>query len=198
MTNVVQVWLTTSLFCLGVFLIPVGLALVLVPGKFLALGNILNRWISTTAFFNKLDAPRNYERYFYKNHRLLGGLITLFSGFSIYMLVFYAGMNVTAAALERAAGSIFDKWLLITCYYLLIGLSVLALIAGIVIYFRPSLLKSLEAWGNRWIDTQTPLLRFDKVHEIPITILPGKPRLFGCIVLVGALYITYVTGIIIF
>jgi hypothetical protein len=38
------------------------------------------------------------------------------------------------------------------------------------------------------------LKKFDEMHEIPLDVLPGKPRLFGCFVLLGALYITYKTG----
>jgi hypothetical protein len=114
------------------------------------------------------------------------------------MLAFQTGMDATTAGLEKLAASEFGRWLLKTCYYILIVLCLLAFIAGLIIMFRPSLLKNLEAWGNRWIDTQASLKKFDEVHEIPLDILPGKPRVFGCVVLLGAIYITYTTGIIIF
>ena len=191
-------WLTTSLFCLGVLFIPVGLALILFPAQVLAWGNSVNRWISTTAFFGALDLSRDHERFYYKYHRFFGGSIMILAAISIYMLAFYTGMDATVASLQKLAVSLFGKWLLETCYYILIGLCGLALVAGLVIFVRPSLLKSLEAWSNRWIDTQGPLQRFDVVHEIPTNILPGKPRLFGCFVLLGALYITYITGVSIF
>ena len=187
-------WLLTSLFCLGVLFIPVGLAFIFFPNKVMALGNSMNRWISTTAFFNALDESRNHERDYYKQHHLLGILIAFLSAVSIYMLVFYAGLEATIAGLQKLAVSVFGQWLLETCYYLLVFLCILTLVAGVIIFIRPSLLKSLETWGNRWIDTQAPLKHFDDVHEIPLTILPGKPRLFGFFVLLGALYITYATS----
>ena len=191
-------WLTTSLFCLGVLFIPVGLALIIFPAQVLAWGNYVNRWISTTAFFGALDVSRDHERFYYKHHRLFGGLIIVLAAVSIYMLAFYIGLDATPPLLQKLAVSVFSQWLLVTCYYILIGLCGLALVAGLVIFVRPSLLKSLEAWGNRWIDTQAPLKRFDEVHDIPTNILPGKPRLFGCFVLLGALYISYITGVSIF
>ena len=187
-------WLTTSLFCLGVLFIPVGLALIIFPDQVMTWGNSMNRWISTTAFFGALDASRNHERYYYKHHRLIGGLIFLLAAISIYMLAFYLGLEATTAGLQKLAVTEFSKWLLVSCYYILLGMCVLALVAGLVIFIRPSLLKSLETWGNRWIDTQAPLKHFDDVHEIPLKILPGRPRLFGCFVLLGALYIAYITG----
>lgn len=192
------VWLLTFLFYLGLIFIPIGLALIIAPNKVMALGSSANRWVSTNSFFNSLDTPRNHERFYYKQHRLFGGIITLLSAVSIYILVFYAGLDATTMALEKLAVTVFGKWLLQTGYYILVGLCVLTLIAGIVIFVRPSLLKSIEAWGNRWVDTQTALRHFDDVHEIPLAIFPGKPRLFGCFVLFGALYIVYLTGVRIF
>ena len=191
-------WLTTSLFCLGVLFIPVGLALIFFPSKVLALGKSFNRWISTTAFFNTLDVSRDYERLYYKHHHFFGVSIIILAAVSIYMLVFNSGLDTTAAGLQKFSDSVFGQWLLVHIYYILVALCALALVAGMVILFRPSLLKSVEFWGNRWVDTQSPLKRFDEIHEIPLNILPGRPRLFGCFVLLGALYIVYVTGVHIF
>lgn len=191
-------WLLTSLFYLGIVFIAIGLFLIIAPNRVMTWGNSANRWISTNAFFNTLDVPHNYERFYYKQHRILGCIITVLSAISIYMLVFYAGMESTANGFEKMADSVFGKWLLQSSYYILTVFCVLTLIAGIIIFIRPSLLKSMEAWGNRWVDTQAPLKKFDEVHEIPTDILPGKPRLFGSFVLVGAIYITYLTGTRIF
>ncbi len=88
----------------------------------------------------------------------------------------------------------FGKWLIVSTYYLLLGGLGIALIIGLVVLVRPSLLKSLEKWGNRWIDTDSELEGFDRIHEIPGNILPGRPRWFGAFVLLGALYIIYSTA----
>src|SRR3990167_9410438 len=108
------VWLTTSLFCLGVLFIPVGLALILFPTQVLAWGNSVNRWISTTAFFGALDLSRDHERLYYKHHHFFGGSIIILATVSIYMLAFYTGMDATAAGLQKLAVSVFGKWLLVT------------------------------------------------------------------------------------
>lgn len=191
-------WLLTSLFCLGIVFVPVGLALIIIPDRMMAWGRTGNRWVSTTAFFDVLDKPRNHERFYYKHHHLMGAVITLLSVIIIYVLVFYTGFGVTAAGMEKLAATAFGQWLLQTGYYILVVLCVFTLIAGIIIFTRPSLLKSIEEWGNRWIDTQKPLQHFDDVHDIPESIFPGKPRLFGIFVLVCALYIIFFTAVRIF
>lgn len=198
MNDVIGTWFATSLFFLGILFVLVGLALIVMPARFLAWGNSVNRWISTTAFFNALDKPRDHERFYYKHHRIFGGIIIILAAVIIYQLAFHTNLDAMTAAVQKLAVSVFGKWLLTTCFYILIALSVLALLAGLIIFIRPSLLKSLESWGNRWIDTRMPLQRFDEVHDIPADILPGKPRLFGCLVLLGALYIVYATGTKIF
>ena len=191
-------WLLTSLFCLGILFIPVGLALIIIPDRMMEWGKSANRWVSTTDFFDALDKPRNHERFYYRQHHLLGAVITVLSVIIIYMLMFNTGFGLTAAGLDKLAASDFGKWLLQTAYYILIVLCVFTLIAGIIIFARPSLLKSIEEWGNRWVDTQKPLQRFDDVHDIPESIFPGKPRLFGGFVLVCALYIIFFTAVRIF
>lgn len=198
MTNIMGTWFASSLFCLGILFILVGLALIIMPTRFLTWGNSVNRWISTSAFFNALDRPRDHERFFYKHHRFLGGIIVVLAAVTIYQLAFHTNLDAMTAAVQKLAVTVFGKWLLTTIFYILIGLSVLALIAGFIIFIRPSLLKSLESWGNRWIDTGAPLDRFNEVHDIPANILPGKPRLFGCFVLLGALYIVISMGTRIF
>lgn len=198
MTDVVGTWFATSLFCLGILFLLVGMALIIMPARFLNWGNSVNRWISTSSFFNALDKPRNHERFYYKHHRLFGGVVVVLAAVTVYQLAFHANLDTTTAAVQKLAVTVFGKWLVKICFYILIGLSVLALIAGGIIFIRPSLLKSLEAWGNQWVDTGAPLDRFNEVHEIPANILPGKPRLFGCFVFLGAIYIVVTMGARIF
>ena len=191
-------WILTVLFCLGVLFIPVGIALILVPQSVMRLGESSNRWISTNGLVNSLDSPRNHERLFYKYHHLFGVLIVLGSAFSLYVLVYNNGITDTAESISHLADTVAGEWLLETAYYILSGACVLALLVGLVIIVRPSLLKAVEAWGNRWIDTGSTLEKLDQVHDIPTNVLPGKPRTFGIFVLICAVYIVYITSTRIF
>lgn len=191
-------WLLSSLFWVGVLLLPIALALILAPVRTMQYSQRLNRWISTRQFFDNLNRPRYQERLIYRHHRGFGALIVLLSGAVIYMLFFYSGPAETVGYFTRLARTEFGVWLLSNCYYILLILNVLAFMVGIVVYFRPSLLKSLERWSNRWVETDNTLQGLDRVHDIPAKILPGKPRLFGLAVLAGALYIIYSTGTLLF
>lgn len=186
-------WLQAALFWIGVLLIPLGLALVLVPSRVLAMTGTLNRWIATKPVFDALNRPRYQERVFYRHHLLTGAIIVVASLACLYMLALYVEPADLASRLVRLADSEFGKWLMISLYYLLLLCLCLALLVGAVVFIRPSLLKSVEAWGNRWVDTDKTLEQLDEVHEIPAALLQGKPRWFGLFVLAGAAYIIYRT-----
>lgn len=187
-------WLQTALFWIGVLLVPLGLALILIPARVLATTSSLNRWISTKPFFDSVNRPHYQERLFYRHHRLFGLIIAAASLICLYMLGLYMEPQELITRLVTLAQSEFGKWLLASVYYLLLVCLFLAFITGMIVLFRPSLLKSLEAWGNRWVDTDRTLEQLDQVREIPTNILPGRPRWFGLFVLLGAGYMIYRTA----
>lgn len=202
MTEVSQpefyLWMLHTLFWIGILLAFLGLALIIAPAQVLGTARTLNRWISTKPFFDSLNRPRYQERYFYRNHRISGTIIVVLSAICLYILVFYHSPAAITAQLIRTMETEFGRWLIVSLYYLLLGCLGVALLVGVVVLIRPSLLKSLEQWGNRWVDTDRELEGFDRVHEIPGHILPGRPRWFGLFVLLGALYILFSTGRMLF
>lgn len=187
------IWLISSLFWIGVLLVPLGLFLLFAPGRAERMGEIMNRWISTRAFFDVLNKPRYQERYFYRHHRTLGAVLTLLAAGSLYGLVFYAGMSDTAGYFQGLARSEFEHWLFTNLYYMLVVVLVLALVCGVIIFARPSALRKLEAWSNRWVMTDEKLESLDEMHELPGNVFSRRPRLFGFFILLGAAYIMYMT-----
>lgn len=187
-------WVLSFLFIIGVLLIPVGLGFMLVPEKIFKIANKMNRWIATDGFFNKINAPVYKERFFYRHHQVFGILVLLASIICLYMLTFYTGVENITVNLVKLAGSEFEKWLFIVLYYLLIAAIILAFLFSLIMVIRPSLLKSFEAWGNRWIDTDGPLKVLDRKKDLPDRILPGNPRIFGFFVTLAAIYIIWSTN----
>lgn len=187
-------WILSFLFWLGVLLVPLGLVMLISPEAVMRLANRVNRWISTKAAFDFLNQPRYQEKAFYRHHRLFGSLIVIFSIFCLYMLGIYLGQAQLMDTVQRLTSSEFGRWLILDLYYILLAGLLISLVAGIVVLVRPSMLKSLEAGANRWLNTDTHLETFDRVHEFPVRILPGRLRLLGIFVLVGAGYMIYVTG----
>lgn len=182
-----------SLFLLGIFLLPVGIGFCLVPEKMFKLAKKMNRWVVTDLFFNKLNKPRYKEMFFYRHHRAVGAFIVIASLVSFYILYFYTGYESVTSVLVKLAGSELEKWLFVTLYYLLLGAIVLTAIFGVIMFIRPSTLKTFEKWSNQWIDTDGPLELMNKQKNLPDKILAGNPRIFGFFVILGAIYIVWNT-----
>lgn len=185
-------WIMNSIFIIGVFLLPVGLGFCLFPKKLLEIANRMNKWIITDHFFHTINKPRYKESFFYRHHRIFGMVIIIVSLASLYTLTLYLGIESIIHVLNKLAGSAFEKWLYVVLYYLLLGCISLTVITGVIMFVRPSVLKSLEKWSNYWIDTDTPLKVLDRENNMPDKILPGSnPRVFGLFVILGAIYMVW-------
>jgi len=190
-TNEFYTWMLNFLFVIGVLLIPVGMGFMLIPEKIFKVAIKLNRWIATDHLFHRLNAPIYKERFFYRHHRVFGALVIIASTLCLYMLTFYIGIDSVTDNLVKLAESEFEKWLFVILYYLLIAAIILAIIFGTIMTIRPSTLKSFEAWGNHWVDTEESLKMLDKKQDLPDRILPGNPRIFGLVVTLAAIYIIW-------
>lgn len=193
--QMVMDWMMSLIFWMAVILFVFGLGLAIMPVRMMAWGRSLNKVVSTEDFFESLDGPRYYESLIYRYHWVSGAAIVVLAATVIYMLAFYTSMETVLAGIAALVNHHpFYQWLLEILYYLLLVLNVIALGIGVIVFVRPSLLKNLEAWGNRWVDTRASLKKLDEEHEIPENILPGRPRWFGLFVCLGAAYMIYMTA----
>ena len=188
-------WLVTSLFWVSVLISLCGVVFIINPKILTKYSKNLNRWISTTDFFNLLDKPRHMERRIYHYHRLFGFFITLGATYSLFIFIFDMNTQEIMNALPVIINASISEWIYEIVYYLLIIANGLALIAGIIILIRPSLLKGLEALANKWVASDKYIKSFDRTHSIPEHILPGNVRLFGLMVFIGGVYIMVNTGV---
>lgn len=187
-------WLVASLFWLSVLVSLCGLIFIIRPSIFLHYNNKLNRWISTNEFFDFIDKPRHIERVVYHYHHLFGAVILLGAGYCMYEFLYHINTQIFVRNLPVIGNVRFSAWLYEIVYYLLIVANGLALIVGLIILVRPSLLKGMESIANRWISSSDYTKTLDSTHSIPEHILPGNIRLFGLIVLLGGVYIMFNTG----
>ena len=182
-------WLLSSLFILGILLIPIGLSFMLVPNKIIQIANRMNKWITTEPFFQTINKPIYKERFFYRHNKIIGFMIFLTASICLYLLTIDTGIDSITIGLINFAESAFGKWLLIVMYYILLVTLFLAFLFGVIMFVRPSSLKSFEEAGNRWIDTDSWWKVLDNQNELPDKILPGNPRVFGFIIVMAAIYI---------
>lgn len=192
-SNIFYEWIISSLFLLGVLLIPVGLSFLFIPDRIFLFANKVNKWISTDFFFYFINKPIYKERLFYRHHKIFGAVVIIVSVSCLYVLTFYSGIEVIIENIIKLSESDFSKWINVILYFILLILITLVLIFGIIMFIRPSMLKSFENWCNHWVDAETSLNLFNSKHDLPDKYLPGNPRLFGFLVLIAAIYIIWCT-----
>jgi hypothetical protein len=193
-SNELYLWLLDVLFIIGILILPVGLGFCFRPDKMFDLAIRMNKSISTDKFFNAINKPRHKEFYFYRHYRVFGMVIVVVLTICLYMLAFHNSIEFVTHVLERVAESEFEKWLFVVLYYILIVAIGLAVVFGVIMFIRPSVLKSFEKWSNHWVDTENSLKVLDRENNMPDKILPGnQPRVFGLFIILGAIYMIWST-----
>lgn len=140
-----------TILALGLMLaIAVGALLVIRPSLLFAINTRLSRWIDTGERFRALERPRYWERYFYRHHRVLGTLVTFGAGYVLWSWAFaYERAALISVLPPRIVHGGLD-WIVAALETLLVLLHGVILLVGLVILFRPSLLKSVERRANVW------------------------------------------------
>ena len=97
----------------------------------------------------RLDEPRDAKRAVYRAHRLAG--IALFAGslYTLDTLWFVSEPGAFARTLHDWASGDLSAVLAETLWVFLFLGNCIALVAALIVIFRPSLLKGLERWTDR-------------------------------------------------
>ena len=173
----------------------VGLGLALVVGALLltkprllfALNARLSRWVDTRGAFGVLDEPHHLERFFYRHHRALGLVIVAGASYVLWRWAFIYDRSEVLAALGypfRPAGL---DWLPAALETALVGLHGAILMVGVLVFFRPSLLKGFERTANHWQPgpATTPL---DAVVGNLDGAFEGHPRVSGLLLVISSFW----------
>lgn len=178
-------WLILAL--LG-FVFSCGLGLLVVPNAMFRLSNYLDRWHSLRGWLGPMDRPHYTEAYLYSHHRLIGLLLTLGSAYTLLRLSSFDPLAASSLfpntwprpLLEIILGSL-PALLLIT--------NLIALVLGVLIYFRPSLLRHFEEGANHWYSARQALRPLDIPRPELDNYLWRHPRTVGLFLVLGSIYI---------
>jgi hypothetical protein len=187
-------WHDLAIFLLfGALLgIVLGLLLIFKPQFVERLNRAANRWISTRHINRWLDRSVSIEHWFYQRHRATGMVIVLGAA---YILIFFGIQFDKAYTLQRLGGMfparLLDGLLDALVLSSLVGGAV-ALIAGMFLWLRPSLLRGMEEEANLWVSSR----RATKMLDVP----RGQVDLFvarhaqrvGWLLLLGSIYLFFV------
>ncbi len=170
------------------FLFIAGIWALLLPDSFLRFNRSAGNWIEVYCVNSAFpDRKHLVEGVVYRFHVFIGLLLILASLGIMYNVLFrFNAMSLSEGPVFQHPGSF---WLGVLTEFTIafICLSgVLGLFAGIIIFVRPSVLRPLEAWGNRWIYINW-LFQFSERSLFGIDKwIVQNIRLYGFVVLLAA------------
>lgn len=174
-------------FWTGALMLLIGLFILVSPDLFIRTGNKLNRWVSTEAFFNKLDAPKNTERFFYRHH-VSCGLLFVFGAMYIFYTFAFA-FDASKQTISFFSSDVINDWLISSLVFLNIIFSVVIFVVGLFVMLRPSALKNIETIANHWFAIDESIKGLDVQLGMPDKIFLKRPRLLGFIIMAASAYI---------
>lgn len=155
----------------------------------------LNTWYSTRKGIRGLERPFDIKRPVYRWHRILGILVFAGAVYTLDALVYT--FNTTALArIFRDLGSP----ALLTLVFeaariaLIVG-NVAALLAAVVLVFRPSLLKGIEAWADRQYSARESTKPLEVMRYQPDEFVRARPKLIGTLIVLGSAYVLIALGV---
>lgn len=163
----------------------VGLMLLTRPQALFALNARLSRWVDTRALFGALDQPRSVERFFYRHHRVVGALVALGASYVLWRWAFaYTPSDLQILFGQRWVTHGLD-WVPAALETVLVALHAAILAIGVIIMFRPSLLKGLERTANHW-QPALETTRLDAVVANLDDAFEGHPRVSGLLLAIAS------------
>lgn len=166
-----------------------GLLLISRPRLVERLNQTANRWVTTRHINRWLDRSFSIEHWFYQHHRATG--LVIVAG-ATYILVYFGMLFDKAKALRHLAGRFPPQILgglldaLVLCA--LVG-GVVALIVGLFMWLRPSMLRGVEGQANQWVSTRRATRVLDVPHGEVDRFVARHARQVGWVLLLASIYL---------
>jgi hypothetical protein len=173
---------------LGVLL---GLLLIFKPKIVDQISGVANRWVSTRHISRWLDRSISIENWFYRHHRALGIVVVLGAS---YIFIYFSMLFDKAYTLQNLKGVFPARLMEGLLNAMVLGSMVggaVALIVGMFLWLRPSLLRGTEGGTNQWVSSR----RATKVLEIPHSevdrFVARHAQRVGWLLLLGSIYLFF-------
>lgn len=149
-----------------------------------------NSWVSTRQLARPLDQSVNLDNWFYRNSRWSGGALLAGAIYIIYMFTAHAGRADLLPSLAKMhlVSPAFVEPLLDTLVLVFLAGALLALLVGLFLIFRPSMLRDLELSANRRISVRKSLKPLEMQHANLDQLVLKNIQLAGVLLLCGSLY----------
>lgn len=173
---------------MGALFMVTGAALLIAPGMTMKWIKLMNAWIDTDRWFKYMDREVKTEAFVYRRHRWFGVFIVGACAWIFWTLTLHHPVDTFYRWSPDSISPVLRDWLVSSSLFLVRLFTGIFILLGLVIFFRPSLLKNLESSVNRWVDTGVAKL-LETTHREPDEYLVHHPRLLGGFVLCAGLYL---------
>lgn len=195
MTPLLESWLLQSfviLLILGSLAgLVAGVLLLFRPNVLQSWGVLLNRWVSTRQMELPLDRSVNIDPWFYRHRRFAGLLILLGALYILYYFTVALDREQAILSLSRH----FNLHAALTAGLLdalvlgaMLG-ALMALVGGMFLLLRPSLLRDFEQVANRWLSLRRAMKPVEATRPGMDEYVFAHGRQAGMLLVLGSLYV---------
>lgn len=174
----------------------VGITLLVDSERVMRWNYTLNRWYSTRQALRRLEQPIDVKRVVYRWHRVVGVLVFAGALFTLDVLAFSYKTGALVRAFAGAGNPAVLSIAFETLRIVLIVGNVAGVVAAIVLCFRPSLLKGVEAIGDQQYSSRAATKRLEVMHYQPDDLVRSRPKVIGTLFTIGSLYVIVVLGLL--
>jgi hypothetical protein len=167
----------------------VGVMLIIDSNRVMRWNHALNRWFSSQPALRPLDRSIDVKRAVYRWHRVLGVLLFAGALYTLDVVAFSAKTEPLVRAFRGLGNPTLIALIVESVRILLIVGNLAALLAAAVLCFRPSLLKGVEAWGDRQYNFPGSSAPLEVMRYGPDEFVRARPRLLGGVLALGGLYV---------
>lgn len=167
--------------------------LILRPGRLVALGNFVNRWVSVRRVEKPLDRMVVMDQWYYRHSRTVGALLLAGAMFIIYS--FSVGLDrsrtLAGMAIVFAAPEAYLAWLLdVVTVSSLLGAG-FAVAVSLLMLFRPVLLHDFGQKTDRWLSVRRVLKPLEIPRQGVDQFVFQYAHGVGALLVLGSLYILF-------
>jgi hypothetical protein len=173
----------------SVLAVLIGAGLLFAPTHVERINRFFAQWIDTRNIGLEMDRPRSTERYIYRHHRVAGTLVFVGSVFVIYRFLLAPARERMALLAAPDMFGLLDPGIA----FLVIG-NVLAALVGVIVFFRPSMLREFEGVANQWISTERVTRFFNHPQVSFDRFVLRYPQLVGAVLIVAGLWVSCLLG----
>lgn len=187
-------WRTLAIFLLvGALLgILLGLLLIFKPQLLGRVNQLANRWVSTRRISRLMDHSLSIEHWLYLHHRVTGMAVVLGAA---YIFVYFGMLFNKATMLQSLSSKVpvrlLDGLLDALVLSSLTGAAV-ALIVGLFLWLRPSMLRGFEEQANLWVSSRKATKILDIQRDQVDRYVERHAQKAGWLLLVGSIYLFFV------